>query len=258
VEPETTQKNGVTQKFLISRKDKRSNMKKILALIFFASVTTVTFAQSNSKSEDKKREKISYVVKGGLNLSNLLVKDNETTYSKDFKSKPGFHVGLTTEIPISGKFTFESGILLSTNGFKNSVTETIGNETFEHNDSYNLLYIDIPLTGKAYFNVGQTKIFGALGPYIGLGLSGKVKAELITNGQTEPHNQDINWGTNSDDDLRRPDFGMTVAVGAEISSIQFGLYYNLGLANISATTDNGYKIKNKVLGLTVGYKFGGN
>ena len=233
-------------------------MKRYLALIFFALVVTVSFAQSNSKSEDKKRERISFVVKGGLNLSNLLVKDNETTYSKDFKSKPGFHVGLTTEIPISGKVAFESGILLSTNGFKNSVTETTGNGIFEHNDSYNLLYIDIPLTGKAYFNVGQTKIFGALGPYIGLGLSGKVKSELTTNGQTESINQNIKWGTNSGDNLKRPDFGMTASIGTEISSIQFGLYYNLGLANISATTDNGYKINNRVFGLTVGYKFGRN
>ncbi len=233
-------------------------MRKILALIFFASVATATFAQSDSKLEDKKRERISFVVKGGLNLSNLLVKDNETTYSKDFKSKPGFHVGLTAEIPISGKVAFESGILLSTNGFKNSVTETIGDQTYKHNDSENLLYLDIPLTGKAYFNVGQTKIFGALGPYIGLGLSGKVKSELITNGQTETHNQTIKWGTNSGDTFKRPDFGVTASVGTEISSIQFGLYYNLGLANISATPDNGYKIKNRVFGLTVGYKFGKN
>lgn len=233
-------------------------MKNYLALIFFALVVTKTFAQSNSKLEEKKREKISYVVKGGLNLSNLLVKVNETTYSKDFKSKPGFHVGITADIPISEKIAFESGILLSTNGFKNNVTETIGNEMYERKDSYNLLYIDVPLTGKAYFNMGQTKIFGALGPYIGLGLSGKAKSELTMNGQTESHSQNIKWGTNSGDNLKRPDFGMTASVGTEISSIQFSLYYNLGLTNISATTDNGYKINNRVFGLTVGYKFGKN
>jgi len=61
---------------------------------------------------------ISYIVKGGFNLSNVFVKDNDGTYTDDLKSKPGFNIGITAELPISEKVLFETGLLLSTKGFK--------------------------------------------------------------------------------------------------------------------------------------------
>jgi len=210
---------------------------------------------SSSKSVGEGIGGTSFIVKGGLNLSDLLAKDDEDNYSDNFKLKPGFHIGITAELPISETFVFETGLLLSTKGFKMSESKTLNGETYEVKGSSNLLYLDIPLTAKSYFKVGQTTIFGALGPYIGYGLSGKSKYETSMNGDTESDEQDVNWGS-GDDDVKRLDFGLTAGAGIEISFIQIGLSYNLGLANIVANTENGMKVNNRVIGLSVGYKFG--
>lgn len=210
---------------------------------------------SDSEFGDKEISGMRLGIIGGLNLSNMLIKDNEGTYSNDLKYKPGFHVGATAEFPISNSVAFETGLLLSTKGFKESVKETDIGAILESKSSLNLLYLDIPLTAKAYYNIGASKIYGAFGPYIGFGLSGKSKSEATFNGETQSDEQDVNWESGDSDDLKRLDYGLTVGAGMEFNSFLIGLSYNLGLANISAVTDDGQKIKNKVFGLSIGYKF---
>lgn len=197
-------------------------------------------------------------VKAGLNLSNMLAKDDDDTYSDDYKMNPGFNIGATAEFPITEMFSFETGLLLSTKGFKISEEETFMGETWKFEGEMNLFYLDIPLTAKASFNLGGAKIYGVFGPYIGMGISGKNKVEFTAMGETETDEKDIKWGSDEDeDDLKRFDFGLTMSAGIEISSIQFGLSYGLGLANISPYTDGGTKFSNRVLGISIGYKFGG-
>ena len=139
-----------------------------------------------------------------------------------------------------------------------SEEETFMRETYKYESKVNLLYLDIPLSAKASFDLGGTKIYGVFGPYLGFGLSGKSKYEEAFDGETESDEEDIKWGSDEDEsDLKRLDFGLTMGAGVEINSIQIGLSYALGLANISPYTDGGSKINNRVLGLSVGYKFGG-
>jgi len=216
----------------------------LLVVVIVCTMTTELFAQN-------------FVVKGGLNLSNMIAKDDEETYSDDFKMRPGFHVGAAVEFPINEMFSFETGLLLSTKGFKMSEEDTYDGETYKIVEKYNLLYFDIPLTAKATFDLGGAKIYGVFGPYLGMGLSGKNKYELTYGGETDSEEEDIEWGSDEGDDLKRLDFGLTMGAGVEISSIQIGLTYGLGLANISSYTDDGTKINNRVLGISVGYKFGG-
>ena len=247
-------------------------MKIFLAIIFFTLVTIVTFAQSNSKLENKKIARISYVIKSGFNLSNVLAKDDENTDRTNDKWKSGFHLGITAEFPITETVVFETGLLLSTKGFKFNVTDTLYDEPpgygYKYGETYqsqgeicdskrslNLLYLVIPLTAKTYFNVRGIRLFGALGPYVGYGLIGKSKSKNTINGQTESQEIDVNWGSGYNDDVKRLDFGLTACIGMEIRSIQIDLSYNLGLANICADTFNGLKINNRALGLSIGYKF---
>ena len=130
-------------------------------------------------------------------------------------------------------------------------------ETVKFEAKLNLIYLDIPLTAKASFDLGGARIYGVFGPYIGMGLSGKNKFEITAMGETETEEEDIKLGSDEDeDDVKRLDFGLTMGAGVEISSIQIGLSYGLGLANISPYTDGGSKISNRVLGISVGYKFG--
>ncbi len=219
------------------------NLLKLLIVVIGFTMTTESYAQI-------------FGVKAGGNLSNLLI--NDDTYSDDLKMNTGFHVGATAEFPITELFSFESGLLLSTKGLIMREEETIVGESIKMEGRINLFYLDIPLTAKASVDLGGAKIYGTFGPYIGMGLSGKTIAELTTMGATVTNEEDIKWGSNeNEDDFKRLDFGLTMEAGVEISSIQIGLSYGLGLANISPITDYGTKIKNRVLGISVGYKFGG-
>lgn len=231
-------------------------MIKYLAFISFAFVTTVAIAQSNSKLEDKKNAKISYVIKGGLNLSSMLIKSDEGTRNEGLNSKTGLHFGITAECPVSERVAFGTGILISSKGTKSSSENTHNGEIYKSNSTINLLYLEIPLTAQTYFNVRQSKIYGALGPYIGVGIGGKYKGNGAYPGGTNSYKQDILWGSGTDDEFKRLDYGLTAVAGLEFRSIQIGLTYDLGFANISAFTDNGVNIKNRVLGLSIGYKFG--
>jgi hypothetical protein len=190
-------------------------------------------------------------IKAGLNLSNMLVKDDDERYSDDLNILPGFQVGATVEFPIKDMFGIETGILVSTKGFKYDEDE------LGYAGGTTLYYIDIPINGKAYFDVGDVKIYGAFGPYIGIGIYGQTKAKYSYGGDTQTEKQDIKWGKDDDeDDLRRIDMGLSFGAGVEVSSFVFGIAYELGLANISSYISDGAKMKNRSFGITVGLKFG--
>lgn len=213
-------------------------MKNLLRLLLIVVVVLTMTRQSSAQT---------FGIKAGLNLSTLLAKDNDDTYTDNYKLRPGFHIGATAELPMNEIFSFETGLLLSTKGTNESETR------YSNESSLTLYYFDIPLTAKAYYKVGSVRIYGVFGPSLGIGLSGKNKIKVSG---SPDETQTIKWGTDSEnDDLKRLDLGLTVGAGVEINAIQIGLAYNLGLANISAYTGDGYKIKNRVLGISVAYKF---
>ncbi len=192
-------------------------------------------------------------LKAGLNLSNMLEKDDDDTYSNDYKMNPGFHIGGTVDVPISDILSFESGLLLTTKGFKYE-EEVMG---ISVKTKANLYYLDIPLTLKASHELSEgLKIFGAVGPYVGIGLSGKIKATAEYLGVEETEEEDVKWGSDEEnDDIKRLDMGLTFGGGVEINAIMLGISYDLGLANISPYQEDGATSKNKVLKFSIGYRF---
>jgi hypothetical protein len=116
----------------------------------------------------------------------------------------------------------------------------------------NLLYADIPVLLKGGPTLGVVKIFGAAGPYIGIGLTGKAVTDIA--GQKD--SESIEWGDGDQADFKRLDYGAKFGVGAEFSGFTFGAYYALGLANLAVATDGGYKESHRVISFSVGYKFG--
>lgn len=186
-------------------------------------------------------------IKAGFNSSNMhIVYDR--MLSNDSNMKTGFHIGATAEFPLTEIFSLETGLLLSSKGFIEEVKD------FNYKVIFNPLYLDIPVTVKASSYIGGTKVYGMFGSYIGIGLSGTIKEEVSINGATISQEIDIEWGSDIDSDFKRMDFGLIIGAGVELNSIQIGLNYSLGLANISPQTN--LKINNRVLGISVGYRFG--
>jgi hypothetical protein len=219
-------------------------MKNITKLLLVVMVSLLSF-ESNAQI---------FRIIGGLNLSNMLMKDDDGTYSDDFKMKPGFHIGATVEFPLSNVLFLGTGLLLDTKGFKIKEEDQDWVEKW----NLNLYYIDIPIVLKASHDFESgIKIFGGLGPYIGAGLKGKGKGESEYQGQKETYEDDIEWGNDeNEDDIRRFDSGLTFGGGIEIKAIIFGISYDLGLYNISPYTDYGTKVRNRVLKFSVGYRLG--
>lgn len=196
-------------------------------------------------------------IKAGLNMATMLEKDDDDTYSDDYKSLMGFHAGVTAEFPVNDMFAFETGLFVSNKGVKYEETMSEDGITVDVTAKVALMYIDIPLTGKVYFDMGGAKIYGLLGPYVGMGLSGKLKGEGEANGVSVDFSTDVEWGSDEETDMfKRLDYGLAVGAGVQVKSIEVGLGYNMGLANISTYSENGYKANNRVLALSVAYKFG--
>jgi hypothetical protein len=213
------------------------NVYKLFVVLFLLSLTSQTFAQPT------------FGIKGGLNFANMVAKDDDDTYSDDFKMNLGFHIGGTAEFIINEKFSFEPALLLTTKGFKMTEDGDGWKETMK----LNLLYLDIPLNGKAYFDAGGMKAYGLFGPYLGIGLSGKYKYTWEEDGDSGSETEDVEWG--DEGEFKRLDFGFTLGAGVEIKGIEVGLSYSLGLANLSPETDGGFKMNHKILSISAAYKF---
>ena len=218
------------------------NLKTALLFIFLAVFASESLAQT-------------FGIKAGLNLSTLLIKDNDETRSDDFDMRPGFHVGVTAEFPFSKMFSFQPEVLLSTKGYKFEE----GNEDVGIEASMNPIYVDIPLLLKGNFDVSGVEIYGALGPYVGFGVGGDMKYKETYNGVTDYEEEvDIKWGNDKEeDDLKPFDAGLSIGAGATVNHILFGVAYDFGLANISLDNHNGWKVNNRVFRVSVGYVFGG-
>jgi len=216
-------------------------MKLFIVLLLFGMVHE-TFAQS-------------ITLKGGLNMADMLIEEDGEDAGEEFKMNPGFHVGILAEFPINEGLSFEPGLLLMTKGTRAEEEESFQGMVAKYEAKINLYYLDIPLNLKLSFDAGSAKIFGTFGPYIGMGLSGKSIFTFTENGDSETEKEDIEWG--KDKDLKRLDWGLGAGAGIEFGKMQLGLSYALGLANISAESDDDVKVNNRVLSISVGYKFSG-
>ena len=195
-------------------------------------------------------------VKAGLNLSKVFAKDNFGNYNDDAMWKTGFHAGATAEFKLNKLWSLETGLLLSTKGFKTMLEDTAFGDFVKSENTTSLYYIDIPFNFKAGLTVKNSKFYASLGPYIGFGIYGKDKGEFTLQGQTESFDEPVEWGSDEENDkVRRLDFGFAMGIGLEFKSIQIGFSYHQGLANISAYRQDGATIRNCVLGLSIAYRF---
>lgn len=193
-------------------------------------------------------------VQAGVNFANQHFEDEDgNTVSDDFDPLMGFNAGIVAEFPLTSMFSFETGLLASTKGFRMDMQETIEGQQIGIEARVSLLYVDIPLKAKINFNMDNFTIFARLGPYVGMGITGRAKSELSFLGQTETDEEDINWGTTEDDDYRRLDFGATAGLGIEFLPIRVAVDYDMGLANIASVTNG--TINNRVLRISVAYMF---
>jgi hypothetical protein len=225
-------------------------MKKLMGLlvvVFICSLAAESIAQNIG-------------LKGGLNFAKMYMKVDDETYSDDFKMNLGFLAGVAVEFPLSGFLSFESGLYVSTKGYKILEEHGFTDNGETHSNSFkstaNPVYVEIPVMTKIYFDLGGARLYGSAGPYAGIGVAGKVKSAFTMDGETESESEKINWGYGEDDVFKTLDFGILLGAGIDLGVPQIGISYGYGLANIWSD-NSGIEVKNRVLSFTVGLKFGG-
>lgn len=179
----------------------------------------------------------SFGVKAGANMSNFYGK--EVT---DNNLKIGFHVGLTADIEMMPNSAIQTGLLLSTKGykFKTNALEFVDN----------LMYLQLPLHYAYKVDVTPgTRVVLHAGPYAAYGIGGKRSLKV---GELGSASTDKIFG---DGTLQYKPFdaGLGLGVGAEFGNLALDLGWDMGLVNISNMSNA--TVKNQNAYLSLGLKF---
>ncbi len=206
-------------------------MKKISHLVLFYFLFAGSF---NAFSQE-------IGLRAGVNLSNLLIKDSEEN-----GFKPGLNLGVIGEYPLTETIFVESGLLFSQKGTRYSESEDGEKLTVK----FGLNYLEIPIFAKLYHELdNDMQVFGSVGPYVGVGLNGKLKLKYSYDGDSESETESIDFG----DDLKRLDYGLGIGAGVRKENLQLGLNFNFGLANLDPDGDSDYRTSNLAIGVNFTY-----
>lgn len=199
-------------------------MKKLIAVLCTIVYCVCANAQETQTVLEKKPT-ARFGIKGGLNLTNLYVKD-----VKDENIKPGINVGVYAKIPVSKCFSFQPELLYSMKGSQVNYNNILGSGKYR----FNLNYLEIPVA--AVFNVARNFNIHA-GPYAAFLLSANVK-DVDKNGN-------INGATElNKDNFQSVDYGLFAGVGFDIGTVTVGGRYTYGLREIGRGGLSGNLIKN--------------
>lgn len=191
-------------------------------------------------------------INGGLNLSSMSYKH----YSDGFNYKLGYQLGINANLPISNGYliTIETNIIqrkINYNGppFPHMLVEGIISKVETESNRW---YFEIPILFKKEFNLNDTKFYGEVGPYAGIGFSGEYNNKYISisNEIWAEESGEIKWGT-SEGEIKRYDLGIAIGFGILVNKLTIGLSYEHGLINILNEGEN--KSKNKAFMLNFSY-----
>ncbi len=203
-------------------------------------------------------------VKTGLNITSAIMED-ENGDKNSTKPTPGFHIGLTVDIPLFPDFYLQPAALYSNKGFRqtDSWFSGSGNEL-----KLTVSYFEVPVNFVYKPKFGTGRLLLGAGPYAGYGTGGKWKSETnVTIGDIVIDNKGAVIFKNDSMDgefgnylYGKPwDYGVNVLAGYEFfEAISVQLNAQLGLANLAPDVDGQKrdgKLKNTGFGISVGYKF---
>lgn len=210
-------------------------MKKVLLMAI--GLMAAGAIQAQTRSTSKNMDEVSFGIKAGGNLSNIIKTDGNDVKT-DFK--PGFHAGVFVEIPVSQKLTFAPEVMYSQKGYKadrfgGSLTQTTN-------------WIDVPILAKIDL-APQFNIF--LGPQVSFLTQTRNKFEgaFGTVEQTTIENESNKF--------RKSIAGGVIGAGVDITP-KIGLSaryaYDFQKSNENGTLTSP-EFRNQVIQASLGFKF---
>jgi len=237
-------------------------MKKLMTTVALcAGICAMANAQNTLKASNPG----GVYLKGGVNFANISVSSDGSV--NNAKMLTTFNVGLLGDIPLADVFSIQTGLYLNGKGSK---TEQYFGTSTDHNFykvKFNPLYLELPANFVVKLPVDdQARVFFGAGPYVAMGIGGKVKGTQDIGGITSTYEKNIVFNnddptTSEQEDasvrkLRRFDYGANLLAGIEINRLMLGVNYGLGMAKIgSADNNNNDKNKYRIFSINAGIRF---
>jgi hypothetical protein len=229
------------------------HMKKLLL------ISTVILATSLGAIAQNP-EGVSFGPRVGMNLSNIANGEFENWDEATNHMNIGAVVGLAVNIPFGKYMSFQPELLFAQKGARVTVEDGLLKDSYL---AFINNYLEIPLLAKA--RIGG-KFYGILeaGPYAGFWLNGKMKSQLVTNGNKEDIKKE-KYEFNDEGPVQdnRIDagaaFGAGFGFGAGKGNVEIGLRYNMGFVDRikyeDGRPDNVNKQMNRNFGLAASFLF---
>jgi len=206
-------------------------------------------------------------LKGGINISNLA--NTFEAGVDESNNLQSFHAGITANFPAL-LFSFQPSLLVTGKG-----SQVTYGDPYSGGDYFvtttNPIYLEVPATFNLNLHFGgKTGVYAGAGPYFAMGFAGRQSTHGRNNGTDFSHSEKIDY---SDDDpttpaeegaaygrLKRFDYGLTVNAGAILAGLMVSAFYDFGFPQINSMSNAGQNdnLKNRTLGFSVGFMFGGN
>lgn len=230
------------------------NMKNLIAVAAFVLCNVSVSSQTTR-------------IEGGINLANVSITDNGRV--DDAKMLTSFQLGVMGDFHLVSIVYLQPGLFFTGKGTK---TQSGDPSTLNYSKATsNPYYIEIPVnflfkTPKS--SSTNNRFFVGAGPYLAIGVAGKIKNEGKIAGIGYKNDRKIEF---SNDDpttldyeegagfgiLKRFDYGMNGVAGIDGKSMVLSVKYGLGLAKLqsggNSSADNNNK--HRVLSFTIGFKF---
>ena len=198
----------------------------------------------------------SLTVLGGLNISNMSVKYGTSTINIEdtYSMKLAFHVGALYDYVLTKdrhkELSIEPGLIFDAKGYKQEITSM----TIDQENVLSAYYADIPVYFKYAKKLrSRDKIYGGIGPYVGVGIFGKIENSYSGEGISGGESENIKWGSDeTEDDLKRLDYGLSAKIGYySYGGLNISASYDYGLPNVAAAENP--EFKHRILRVSVGY-----
>jgi hypothetical protein len=208
---------------------------KFIIMLFLASVTVTSFAQSSSS-------KFTLGIFGGLNIPRL-TGGNNNEMTSGYSSREGAAFGLTSDLDLGSNFSLRADLLYSSEGGKRNGLQAVDPTPFiqqglqptgkyfyaNFNNESILDYLELPILLKYSIPVQSSSFYIDFGPYAGYLLKATQKTSgkstvYYDKGGTQPVIID-----QQGDQLVSP-FNATTDVKSSIHKMNFGITGGIGYA----------------------------
>ena len=176
-------------------------MKKLVLTMLFGLIALAGYSQAR------------WDVQFGMNFSNMTKMD-------DSKALPGFNLGIGMDYSITDMWSFKSGVMFSSKGWKYKEDG--------YKDTYRPVYLEIPLMGAWKTNITDNiRWYVNAGPYLACGIFGKSSVDIGYG-----YESTTNVWEDGDFGFKRFDAGLTFGTGFLFHQVRVGVAYDLGLVNV--------------------------